>query len=55
VAHEVFEEAVGGVGSVDLVLGEDLIGEVGTSLEGDTLGLAQGVVTVEEDVLALQI
>ena len=33
---------------------EHLVGEVGTCLEGKTLGLAEGVVTVEEDVLDLE-
>jgi hypothetical protein len=36
------------------VLLEHLVGEIGTCLEGETLRLAEGVVTVEEDVLDLK-
>lgn len=55
VADEVLEQRVGGVASIDAVLLQNLIGEVGTSFEGETLRLAEGVVAVEEDVLDLQL
>lgn len=54
VADEILKEAVGGVAGIDVVLLEHLVGEVGTCLEGQTLGLAKGVVAVEEDVLDLR-
>lgn len=54
VADEVFEEGVDIVSGIDIVLFHDLIGEIGTGLEGQTLRLAEGVVTVEEDVFDLQ-
>ena len=53
VAHEVLEKGVDIVDGVDVVLLHHLIGEVGTSFEGETLRLAESVVTVEEDVLGL--
>jgi len=53
VADEVLEEGVDIVASVDVVLLEDLVGELGASLEGQALGLAEGVVAVEQDVLDL--
>jgi hypothetical protein len=53
VAHEVFEQRVGIVGGIDVVLLHHLIGEIGTCFEGETLRLAESVVTVEEDVLGL--
>lgn len=54
VADKVLEERVGVIAGVDVVLLEYLVGEVGTGLEGKTLGLAESVVTVEEDVLDLE-
>jgi hypothetical protein len=53
VADEVFEEGVGVVGGIDVVLLHHLVGEISTSLERQTLGLAEGVVAVEEDVFDL--
>ena len=46
-AHEVGEEAI------DVVLLHDLVGEVGAGFEGETLRLAESVVTVEEDIFDL--
>ena len=54
VADEVLKERIGIIAGVDLVLLEHLVGEIGTCLEGETLRLAEGVVTVEEDVLDLE-
>ena len=54
VANEIFEQRVGGVAGIDAVFLHDLIGEVRTSLEGQTLRLAQRVVAVEEDVFNLK-
>ena len=53
VANEVLQEAVGVIAGIDLVLLEHLVGEIGASLEGETLGLAERVIAVEEDVLDL--
>lgn len=53
-ADEVFEEGLGGVTGVDVMLLQDLVGEVGTGLEGEVLAEAQCVVAVEEDVLDLK-
>ena len=53
VAYEVLEEAINGVGLVDVVLLHDLVGEVGACFESETLRLAESVVTVEEDVFDL--
>jgi hypothetical protein len=53
VADEVFEEGVGVVGGIDVVLLHHLVGEISTGLERQTLGLAEGVVAVEEDVFDL--
>ena len=52
-AHEVGEEAIDGVGLVDVVLLHDLVGKVGACFEGETLRLAESVVAVEEDILDL--
>jgi hypothetical protein len=54
VADKVFEQLLSGVLVVDLVLCEDLIGELGAGLESQTLRLAERVVAVEEDVLDLR-
>jgi hypothetical protein len=53
VPHEVFEQRVGVVSGLDVVLLHDLVGEIRTCLERQTLGLAERVVAVEEDVLDL--
>lgn len=53
VPDEVFEKGVDIVGDINVVLLHHLIGEIGTCFEGETLGLAEGVVTVEEDVFNL--
>ena len=52
--NEVFKERVGGVASIDIVLLEEFIGEVGASFEGQTLREAKGVVAVEKNVLDLE-
>jgi hypothetical protein len=38
---------------INFVLGENLIAQLGAGGEGHTLGLAEGVVAIEEDVLDL--
>ena len=48
-ADEVIEEFGAGVAVWDIEFGEDLVGEVGTSFEGELFGEDEGVVTVEED------
>ena len=53
VADKVLEERVGVIVGVNVVLLEYLVGEIGACLEGKTLRLAEGVVTVEEDVFDL--
>ena len=53
VAYEVFEQRVGVVGGIDVVLLHHLIGEIGTCFERETLRLAESVVTVEEDIFDL--
>jgi hypothetical protein len=54
VADEVLEERIGVIAGVDGVLLEHLVGEVGAGFEGETLGLAEGVVAVEKEVLYLE-
>ena len=54
-ADELAEQAINGVGFVDIVLLANLVGELRASFEGETLRLAESVVTVEEDVLDLSI
>ena len=53
VTDKVLEERVDVVGGIDVVLLHHFVGEVGTSLEGKTLRLAESVVTVEEDIFDL--
>lgn len=48
-ADEVIEELGTGVAVWDVVFGEDLVGEIGTGLEGEFFRKDEGVVTVEED------
>ena len=48
-ADEVIEELGAGVAVWDVIFGEDLIGEVGTSFEGEFFREDEGVVAVEED------
>ena len=54
VSHEVVEEGVDIVGCIDVVLLEHLVCEFSTCFESETLRLAEGVVTVEEDVFDLE-
>ena len=54
-AYELLEELVDSVAFFLVVLLEKLVGEVCTSFEGETLGEAESVVTVEEDILDLLI
>jgi len=54
VANEVLEESLSGVSLVDLLLCHEFVGEIGTCLEGQVLRLAQGVITVKENILDLQ-
>ena len=53
VPDEVLEERIDIVLSINVVLLHHLIGEIGTCFERETLGLAEGVVTVKEDVFDL--
>ena len=53
-ANEALEKAIYGVCFVDVVFLHDLVGEVGASPEGKTLGLAESVVAVQEDILDLR-
>jgi hypothetical protein len=52
-ADEGLEKLVYSVSVVDVVLFEDLIGEIGAGLEGELLGENEGVVAIEEDILDL--
>jgi hypothetical protein len=52
--HEVFEQLFTRVVDIlDVVLFEELVGEVGTGFEGEALGEDERVVAVEEDVFDL--
>lgn len=48
-ADEVIEELGTGVAIGNVVFGEDLVGEVGTSFEGELFREDEGIVTVKED------
>jgi len=48
-----FEEALSSVTFGDAMFLEKLVGQVGASLEGQTFGLNEGVVAIEENVLDL--
>jgi len=50
---KVFEEGVDTVAFLDAMFLEKLVGEIGASFEGETLGEDEGVVAVEEDVFDL--
>ena len=49
-AHEVGEELGTGVALVDVVFGEDFVGEVGAGFEGELFGEDERVVAVEEEL-----
>ena len=53
VSDKVLEQLLGRVALRLALLLEDLIGELGAGLEGETLRLAECVVAVEQDVLGL--
>ena len=53
-ADEVIEELGTGVAVWNVVFGEDLVGEVGTSFEGELFREDEGVVAVEEDLSDLE-
>lgn len=48
-ADEVIEELGASVAVWDIIFGEDLVGKIGTSLEGEFFREDEGIVTVEED------
>ena len=51
---KVLQEGVDGVAFWDVILGEELVGEIGTSFKGETLRQDESVVAVEKDVLDLE-
>lgn len=53
VTHKLLEQLVDRVASGAVILGKHLIGEIGASLESQTLTQAESVVAVQEDVLNL--
>ena len=53
-ADEVIEELGTGVAVWNVVLGEDLVGKVGTSFECELFREDEGIVTVEEDFSDLE-
>jgi len=52
-ADELFEEILLSVSCGDAMFMEDFVGQIGAGLEGQTFGLNEGVVAIEENVLDL--